>query len=238
MLLLLLGLSPAGDAHAFTGEGTELIVRVDDRAKRELNQPWISVQLANQTVLSAPALDSGADPDDRFPGDRLYFGRIEVGGTGSAMVYVTDGGPIGVGQAVDRQEVNLSPGRSVRVQIGAKPRSTSSKPELTTANLNQGGPVAGGGAGSPAQGGGPSPDEAEEAPPELPWMEVPYSFQSAEWSWRAWWVGSFVLLALLLAQSRLTRLGQSLSRGLTLLRRSLDRAAPRPAEPRSRRGPS
>lgn len=236
--VLWLLLATSGSALGTSGVGTEIIVRIDDRERRTLAQPWISVQLSDQNVLSAPAFDNSSDPLDRFAGDRLYFGRIEAGGTGSATVFVTDGGPVGVGRLVERSEVSLSPGGTIHVQVGSLPRASrgTELPEVATGQTGS----------SPTTTAPPSTERSgwrslwsrEEGPPEVPWPEHFYSFQDAEWSWRPWVYSSLGILLLLWAQRWTGALSAAVAARLQGLRRALSRAAPRPRGLRRDRPPA
>ena len=68
---------------------TELVVRVDDRLSRSLTQPYI-VAGSNDTFVYVQALDDGTDEKDRYSGDRLFVGRLEVPAGIELEVRVTD----------------------------------------------------------------------------------------------------------------------------------------------------
>lgn len=223
VFLVLGALLFGGPASATTGEGTEVIVRIDDRDQRALLQPWVSVQAGNNEVLRMPVFDNGSDPLDRYAGDRFYIGRVEVGGEGTAQIYVTDGGPVGVGRSIYQGTIKLRPGKVERVRVGTVPQPSSSNVMIAPSDLGSS-PNNGGMQGP---GGGQQTTQVDDS--DLPWMEEPFSFEEAQWEWRPWLGLAGLGLLLLWSRRSIRRATTSVSRQLQLVGTSLERAAARPA---------
>lgn len=192
---------------ALADEPTMLLVRVDDRRARALVQPWLTVLYADGTTGYVPIPDDGSDPDDAFPGDRLFITRATLAQTGPIRVWVTDGGPLSAGRVVYQTDLVAASGRVHRVSV----RDTTAKtaPQAD----GQGGSSAGGQEGAPSStgvaGGGPrleakgegsgvvqdgnapvaQADTQEFTPPSsgVPLREdtlrTPVPFSVADWSW-------------------------------------------------------
>ncbi|MCP4804147.1 MAG: hypothetical protein GY913_20085 [Proteobacteria bacterium] len=67
---------------------------MDDRLSRSLTQPYI-VAGTNDTYVYVQALDDGTDEKDRYAGDRLFVGRLEVPADVELEIRVTDVVPQG-----------------------------------------------------------------------------------------------------------------------------------------------
>ena len=66
LISLILGIA---DATAEPPPFAELVVRIDDRSARTLNQPWVTVEYDMGTQIQMEALDNGEDQEDAIGGD-------------------------------------------------------------------------------------------------------------------------------------------------------------------------
>jgi len=208
-LFVCLALLASSPAHA--EDATEMLVRIDDRRARSLSYPWVTVVLASGGAVRVPVLDDGTDTIDRFAGDRLYVGRIEVLGTGEATVVVSDGGPAGVGKLVDEWVVELRPGHTLRFFTGKRPQfRTSSTPTTLQSSSTKS-------QGTPASAA--TNDNG-------PWFSEPNTFKGTDWDMRPMTLLASSLALIGLARLRRRGLRRGLAGRLSELARVLSRARP------------
>ncbi len=183
---------------AWAGEGTEVVVRVDDRAPRALSQPWLTVQVPGQDPVDAPVYDNGTDPLDLFPGDRYYFGRVEVPGEGPAVVILTDGGPVGSGRLVDKVVVTLRPGGEIQQRFGsAAMLLPSDAGESSSQDSSQGENRPMGGHDTVSESiWSLLPSLRAEEETELPWSDDLLKIDDSSWDLQPWYLIGALLAVL------------------------------------------
>ncbi len=69
----------------------ELVVVVDDRRTRRLDDPVLTLLDLDGNSWTLPLLDDGTDERDANAGDHIFVQRIETVREGSALVYIADG---------------------------------------------------------------------------------------------------------------------------------------------------
>ena len=84
-LLLLLSVALA--------DSPRLIVYLDDRDDRALEDVWVSVLHTDGTSATVHAIDDATDPQDKFAGDGMWLARLDLDRTGPAWVVVTEESP-------------------------------------------------------------------------------------------------------------------------------------------------
>lgn len=120
MVLALILLSSSAAVAAPPAPKAVLIVRVDDRALRRLRSPWITTTLADGTAIAVAAGDDGAEPADTFPGDHIWFARLEVATAGRLDLVLRDGEATAL--PLNHQLVQVLPGKEQLVPLSDRVR--------------------------------------------------------------------------------------------------------------------
>lgn len=69
----------------------DLVVRIDDRLQRDMEEPRVALVYWDGRRAEAVGRDDGVDAADKFAGDKLWIARVRAPGEGRAWVLLTDG---------------------------------------------------------------------------------------------------------------------------------------------------